>query len=64
MGVRKRHAEEEQLLVAKRTSAGVVHEEGKHDQSNLRCDWGNIAILFFVYLLQGIPIGLAAAAIR
>ncbi|EDS29286.1 dynactin P62 subunit [Culex quinquefasciatus] len=63
MGVRKRHAEEEQLLVAKRTSAGVVHEEGKHDQSDLRCDWGNIAILFFLYLLQGIPIGLAAAAI-
>ncbi|EDS45602.1 dynactin P62 subunit [Culex quinquefasciatus] len=61
MGVRKRHAEEEQLLVAKRTNAGVVHEEGKHDESDLHCDWGNIAILFFLYLLQGIPIGLAVA---
>ncbi|EDS41573.1 dynactin P62 subunit [Culex quinquefasciatus] len=60
-GVRKRHAEEEQLLVAKRTSAGVVHEEGKHERSDLRCDWAKIAILFLLYLLQGIPIGLAAA---
>ncbi|EDS42370.1 dynactin P62 subunit [Culex quinquefasciatus] len=60
-GVRKRHAEEEQLLVAKRTSAGVVHEEGKHERSNLRCDWAKIAILFLLYQLQGIPIGLAAA---
>ncbi|EDS26550.1 conserved hypothetical protein [Culex quinquefasciatus] len=60
-GVRKRHAKEEQLLVAKRTSAGVVHEEGKHERSDLRCDWAKIAILFLLYLLQGIPIGLAAA---
>uniref|UniRef100_A0A8D8FX45 Acetyl-coenzyme A transporter 1 n=1 Tax=Culex pipiens TaxID=7175 RepID=A0A8D8FX45_CULPI len=61
MGVRKRPAEKEQLLVAKGTGAGVVHDEDKHERSDLRGDWGNIAILFFLYLLQGIPIGLAAA---
>lgn len=36
-------------------------EEEKHEQSDLRGDRGNIAILFFLYLLQGIPLGLTAA---
>lgn len=36
-------------------------EEEKHLQSDLRGDRGNIAILFFLYLLQGIPLGLTAA---
>uniref|UniRef100_A0A182TB03 Major facilitator superfamily associated domain-containing protein n=1 Tax=Anopheles maculatus TaxID=74869 RepID=A0A182TB03_9DIPT len=38
-----------------------VDDEEKHEKSDLRGDWGNIAILFFLYLLQGIPIGLASA---
>lgn len=38
----------------------LLHED-KHEPSDLRGDWGNIAILFFLYLLQGIPIGLSAA---
>lgn len=36
-------------------------EEERHEQSDLRGDRGNIAILFFLYLLQGIPLGLTAA---
>lgn len=32
-----------------------------HDESDIRGDRRNIAILFFLYLLQGVPIGLAAA---
>lgn len=32
-----------------------------HEQSDLRGDRSNIAILFFLYLLQGIPLGLTAA---
>lgn len=32
-----------------------------HEASDLRGDWLNIAVLFFLYLLQGIPLGLAAA---
>ncbi|XP_040168681.1 acetyl-coenzyme A transporter 1 [Anopheles arabiensis] len=39
----------------------VDADEEKHEKSDLRGDWGNIAILFFLYLLQGIPIGLASA---
>ncbi|XP_049290399.1 acetyl-coenzyme A transporter 1 [Anopheles funestus] len=38
-----------------------VDDEEKLEKSDLRGDWGNIAILFFLYLLQGIPIGLASA---
>uniref|UniRef100_A0A182M7Q0 Acetyl-coa transporter n=1 Tax=Anopheles culicifacies TaxID=139723 RepID=A0A182M7Q0_9DIPT len=38
-----------------------VDDDEKHEKSDLRGDWGNIAILFFLYLLQGIPIGLASA---
>ncbi|EDS44321.1 dynactin P62 subunit [Culex quinquefasciatus] len=48
MGVRKRPTEKEQLL-------------DKHERSDLRVDWDNIAILFFLYLLQGILMGLVAA---
>ena len=41
-------------------------ESGKHHQaddepSNINGDRANIAILFFLYLLQGIPLGLTAA---
>lgn len=36
-------------------------DDERHEQSDLRGDRGNIAILFFLYLLQGIPLGLTAA---
>lgn len=36
-------------------------EDEKHVPSDLRGDRGNIAILLFLYLLQGIPLGLTAA---
>lgn len=32
-----------------------------HGRSNLKGDRGNIALLFFLYTLQGIPLGLSAA---
>ncbi|XP_055624324.1 acetyl-coenzyme A transporter 1 [Toxorhynchites rutilus septentrionalis] len=60
MSVRKRQErqEQEKLLL----SASSNHSDvDKHEASDLRGDWGNIAILFFLYLLQGIPIGLASA---
>lgn len=36
------------------------HEE-HHEPGDLRGDYGNIAILFFLYLLQGIPLGIGQA---
>lgn len=36
-------------------------EQHKDEPSDIRGDRANIAILFFLYLLQGIPIGLTAA---
>ena len=33
----------------------------EHEPSDLRGDYGNIAILFFLYLLQGIPLGIGQA---
>lgn len=32
-----------------------------HSVSNIKGDEGNIALLFFLYTLQGIPLGLSAA---
>lgn len=58
MGVRKRaDSVERKKLVSK----NIEVEEHLEEQSNLSGDYGNIAILFFLYLLQGIPIGLTAA---
>lgn len=63
MSVRKRQErsdreQQEQLLASQQHHHP---DDDKHEASDLRGDWGNIAILFFLYLLQGIPIGLAAA---
>lgn len=62
MSVRKRQErpDQEQLLAQSRPQQ-AGHDDDKHEASDLRGDWGNISILFFLYLLQGIPIGLAAA---
>lgn len=39
----------------------LLHDDDKHEPSDINGDRANIAILFFLYLLQGIPIGLTAA---
>ncbi|EDS45902.1 dynactin P62 subunit [Culex quinquefasciatus] len=59
MGVLKRTMEKEQLL---EPVPVFCHDEDKHERSDLRVDWGNIAILFFLYLLQGILMGLNRGA--
>lgn len=58
--------------MVKRRKPEEFHENGDHktallddthheEPSDLRGDWSNIAILFLLYLLQGIPLGLTAA---
>lgn len=37
------------------------HQAEHHEKSDLTGDYGNIAILFFLYLLQGIPLGVGQA---
>lgn len=48
------------LLDPPQTSATAVDTD-QHQGSDLRGDWLNLAVLFFLYLLQGIPLGLASA---
>lgn len=37
-------------------------EEGPiEEESNLKGDYGNVAILLFLYILQGIPLGISSA---
>lgn len=37
-------------------------EEGEvEEESNLKGDYGNVAILLFLYILQGIPLGISSA---
>jgi hypothetical protein len=33
-------------------------KEGQEETSDLRGDYGNVAILFLLYILQGIPLGI------
>lgn len=40
---------------------GVHESNHTHEQSDLRGDEKNIAILLFLYLLQGIPLGLCGS---
>ncbi|XP_058460267.1 acetyl-coenzyme A transporter 1 isoform X1 [Malaya genurostris] len=61
MSVRKRPDQRSDQVELLKSLPTTDHEDEKHEPSNLRGDWSNIAILFFLYLLQGIPIGLAAA---
>lgn len=39
----------------------IATEDEKYERSDIRGDKGNIGLLFFLYLLQGIPLGLTAA---
>ncbi|XP_063702414.1 acetyl-coenzyme A transporter 1 [Culicoides brevitarsis] len=54
MSKRRKNYEKEELLIHS-------NSDDHHESSNLRGDWLNIICLFVLYLLQGIPIGLAAA---
>ncbi|KAG5680973.1 hypothetical protein PVAND_010447 [Polypedilum vanderplanki] len=36
-------------------------EEEEEEESDLRGDYGNVAILLFLYILQGIPLGISSA---
>lgn len=40
---------------------GHKAESDDHENSNLSGDYGNVAILFLLYLLQGIPLGITHA---
>lgn len=40
---------------------GDGHQKYDHEKTDIRGDRANIALLFFLYLLQGIPLGLTAA---
>lgn len=55
---RKNSVESRELLI---DSNHTDTSDGHHEISDLRGDWLNIICLFILYLLQGIPIGLAAA---
>lgn len=57
MSKRKRNEASESLLSASSAESSTF----KHEESDLRGDRWNIAVLFFLYLLQGIPLGLSAA---
>lgn len=38
-----------------------IEEENTEEESNLKGDYGNVAILLFLYILQGIPLGISSA---
>lgn len=40
---------------------GQVERSGAHEHGDVRGDEGNIGLLLFLYLLQGIPLGLCSA---
>lgn len=67
MNKRKRSVEIPELNGYEKTDIGAPllsgdhHKHDHHEKSDIRGDRANIAILFFLYLLQGIPLGLTAA---
>lgn len=54
----KRRMEKENKL---EEGSGEVENHENHEHGDIRGDERSIAILFFLYLLQGIPLGLSAA---
>lgn len=60
MSLRKRSDSSERKKLVK-----VDHQEDQnhqeHEKSDLTGDYANVAILFFLYLLQGIPLGVGQA---
>lgn len=60
MSLRKRSESVEKKKLLKE-HASDDHHADVHEKSDLTGDYGNIAILFFLYLLQGIPLGVGQA---
>lgn len=64
---RKRSVDYPELNGYEKTDIGApllgidAHKHHDHEKTDIRGDRANIAILFFLYLLQGIPLGLTAA---
>lgn len=56
---RKNNEDSKELLID--SNHTDLASDGHHEASDLKGDWMNITCLFILYLLQGIPIGLAAA---
>lgn len=54
MTVRKRVESIERKMLL----TNPVENHENHEPGDLRGDYGNFAILFFLYLLQGIPLGI------
>jgi MFS transporter, PAT family, solute carrier family 33 (acetyl-CoA transportor), member 1 len=57
MTIRKRSDSADRKKLLQDDTRSVDH----HEKSDLNGEWGNIAILFFLYLLQGIPLGIGQA---
>ena len=55
----KRRMEKENML--EEGSGEVFENHEHHEHGDIRGDERSIVILFFLYLLQGIPLGLSAA---
>lgn len=59
MSIRKRgESVDRKKLLTNQHESG---DEDQHEHSDLRGDYLNIALLFFLYLLQGIPLGIGQA---
>lgn len=67
MNKRKRSTDYSEMNGYEKTDLGApllggdTHKHDVHEKTDLRGDRANIAILFFLYLLQGIPLGLTAS---
>lgn len=59
MTLRKRTESLERKKLLTNQNSADIHDI--HEPSDLRGDYGNIAILFFLYVLQGIPLGIGQA---
>lgn len=60
MSLRKRSESLDRKKLVEDNGSGD-HQADYHEKSDLTGDYGNIAILFFLYLLQGIPLGVGQA---
>lgn len=60
MSLRKRSESADRKKLIK-SQPSDDHQSDHHEKSDLTGDYGNIAILFFLYLLQGIPLGVGQA---
>lgn len=58
----KRRKEDKNPLISNGENQDEQHHNHEpHESSDLKGDWLNISVLFFLYLLQGVPLGLAQA---